>query len=92
MRALGVLVLLTGWVLLTDSRALQTFGSETACRAEIVAWAGRAREGARWVAAQRDQAKAQPNESIELFWRQAVRRAAEQEAWVRGARCLERRS
>ena len=34
MKALGALVLLAGWVLLTDSRALQTFGSEAALQTE----------------------------------------------------------
>ena len=67
-----------------------SFGSAAACAAAATAWQGQARDGARWVAVQRDQAKAQPNESIDLFWRQAVSRAAEQEARARSARCAER--
>jgi hypothetical protein len=46
--------------------------------------------GAKWVTAQREAAQQQQDESIVFFWRQAVRRAAEQEARVRGARCVER--
>ena len=82
--------LLAGWVLLTASRALQTFGSEAACEAAIVGFQAQARAGTRWVAQQRQAAQGQPDESIVLFWRQAGRRAAEQEAQARGARCVER--
>ena len=87
MRSLALGLLLAGWVLLADSRALQAFGSESACTAAATAWQRQARDGVRWVAKQRQAAQGQPDE---FFWRQASRRAAEQEAQVRGARCVER--
>lgn len=89
MRSLALGLLLAGWVLLADSRALQTFGSESACTAAATAWQRQARDGVRWVAQQRQAAQGQQDE---LFWRQAVRRAAEQEARARGARCVEVKS
>jgi hypothetical protein len=85
MRALGALVLIT-WVLLApDNRG--SFPTAASCEAAATAWQRQARDGTRWVAQQRQAAQGQQDE---LFWRQAVRRAAEQEAWARGARCVER--
>jgi hypothetical protein len=81
--------LLAGWVLLApDNRG--SFPTAAACSAAVTAWQSQARDGARWVAQQRQAAQGQQDESIVLFWRQAGRRAAEQEAQVRGARCVER--
>jgi hypothetical protein len=73
MRALAVR-LLVGWALLTDSRALQTFGSEAACEAAIVGFQAQARAGALWVRVQQ-QATIQGDPALTLFWRQASRRS-----------------
>src|SRR6266853_5913169 len=64
-RSLALGLLLAGWVLLADSRALQAFGSESACTAAATAWQRQARDGVRWVAKQRQAAQGQPDE---LFW------------------------
>jgi hypothetical protein len=85
-RTLGAAVLLAGWVLLApDNRG--SFPTAASCEAAATAWQRQARDGTRWVAKQRQAAQGQPDE---FFWRQAVRRAAEQEAQARGARCVER--
>jgi hypothetical protein len=88
MKTLAAAVLL--WSLMApDARG--SFGSAAACEAAATAWQSQTRDGARWVAQQRQAAQGQPDQSIEFFWRQAARRAAEQEARARGARCVERR-
>ena len=81
--------LLAGWVLLApDNRG--SFPTAASCEAATTAWQAQARDGARWVAQQRQAAQGQPDESVVLFWCQAGRQAAEQEARARGARCVER--
>jgi hypothetical protein len=83
MVGLLVIGLLAGWVLLTDSRALQTFGSEAACAAAVTAFQAQARDGARWV-------EAQYRVAPTAFWSSAVQRAAAQIERARVARCVER--
>ncbi len=86
MKALAIVAL---WILLAPDPC-GSFGSESACSAAVAAWQNQARDGARWVAQQRQAAQGQPDESVVLFWCQAGRQAAEQEARARGARCVER--
>jgi hypothetical protein len=55
MRALGALTLI-GWILMApDARG--SFGSAAACEAAATSWQRQARDGARWVAQQRQAAQ-----------------------------------
>jgi hypothetical protein len=75
-----------GWVLLApDSRG--SFDSAVACSAEPAAWQARARDGARWVVGQYQQALQQKDQVLIRFWRQVVHRAAGQIEQARTARC-----
>ncbi len=86
MKALAIVAL---WILLAPDPC-GSFGSESACSAAVAAWQNQARDGARWVAQQRQVVQGQPDQSIELFWRRSARMAEEQAARARGARCVER--
>src|SRR5260370_42540338 len=93
-RSMGIAVLLVmavtpGWVLLApDPRG--SFDSAVACSAEAAAWQARAKEGARWVVGQYQQALQQEeDQAVTTFWRQAVHRAAGQIEQARAARCVE---
>jgi len=79
------------WVLLAPD-SLGTFDSVVACSAEAAAWQARARDGARWVVGQYQQALQQEDQTLITFWRQAVLRAAGQIEQARGARCVEVKS
>jgi hypothetical protein len=83
-----MVILLGAWILLApDNRG--SFPTASACEAAVTAFQAQARDGVRWVAQQRQAAQQQQDQSIDLFWRQAGRRAAEQEGRARGARCVE---
>ncbi len=81
-------LVLTGWVLLAPDNQ-GSFQTAASCEAAVTAFQAQARDGARWVRVQQ-QATIQSDPALTLFWRQASRRAAEQEARARGARCVER--
>jgi hypothetical protein len=87
MRAL-VIGLLAGWIMLAPDPH-GTFSTAAACQTEVAAWTARAREGARWVTAQQQEALQQQNRAIITFWGQAVRRATRQVEAASGARCVE---
>ena len=85
-KTLSALVLL--WILMApDVRG--SFGSAAACLSKAAAWQARAREGARWVVGQYQQALQQEDQRVITFWRQAVHRAAGQIEQAKAARCVE---
>jgi hypothetical protein len=58
----------------------------------VAAWQARARERARWVAGQYQQALLQKDPAVIAFWSKAIRGAAGQIEQARGARCVEAKS